>query len=151
MRSRASDSRLWIGPSGTEGRPRDGSSNLPGAIPLFLAHNSRVWRKSAPVLPEFSMIGDPLAIQASFSFDSAGIPAEGLGHPLRDLVRHSEVLVSRLGKQAEPSDEDVHEGHSHLLVDRHLHFGPYVRHVVDDPIPGPGRLQVSSDLLGGEA
>src|SRR2546426_6640419 len=32
MRSRASDSRLWIGPSRTEGRPRDGSSNLPGAI-----------------------------------------------------------------------------------------------------------------------
>src|SRR2546427_12311466 len=34
MRSRASDSRLWIGPSRTEGRPRDGSSNLPGAILL---------------------------------------------------------------------------------------------------------------------
>src|SRR3989449_5122910 len=32
MRSRVSDSRLWIGPSRTEGRPRDGSSNLPGAI-----------------------------------------------------------------------------------------------------------------------
>src|SRR2546428_9958434 len=151
MRSRASDSRLWIGPSGTEGRPRDGSSNLPGAIPLFLAHNSRVWRKSVPVLPEFSMIGDPLAIQASFSFDSAGIPAEGLGHPLPDLVRHSERLVSRLVKQTEPSDEDVHEGPSHLLVDRHLDFDPDIWQAVHDPIPGPGRLQISADLLGGEA
>src|SRR2546425_5854409 len=102
MRSRASDSRLWIGPSRTEGRPRDGSSNLPGAIPLFLAHNSRVWRKSFPGLPEFLMIGDPLAIQASFSFDSAGIPAAGLCPPLRDLLRHSERFVSRLVKQAEP-------------------------------------------------
>src|SRR5437899_8209179 len=113
MRSRASDSRLWIGPSGTEGRPRDGSSNLPGAIPLFLAHNSRVWRKSAPVLPEFSMIGDPLAIQAGLAFNSAGIPAEGLGHPLPDLLPPSEGFGSRPGKPAEPSEQDVHQGHSH--------------------------------------
>src|SRR3989442_11566802 len=77
MRSRASDSRLWIGPSRTEGRPRDGSSNLPGAIPLFLAHNSRVWRKSVPVLPEFSMLGHSLTIEAGFPVHPADLPPHG--------------------------------------------------------------------------
>src|SRR5881397_3684972 len=165
MRSRASDSRLWIGRrrrGETSRRQFESARGYPSQAArtdkaLGKTANRNGWRPtelhvpnlmSAPLVGSKSLMGaDEVFVRADLEFHPLRIPAQDLSHPFRYHRSGAHSLVRRFVEETQPADQHVRNCHGHLFIHRDVHLRPCVRGRRQDSFSGGRTVEEPAQLL----
>src|SRR5881397_874831 len=165
MRSRASDSRLWIG----RRRRRETSRRQFESARGYPSHAARIDHafgmtanrkgrrptelhvpdlKSAAMVDSESLMGaDQVFVSADLEVHPLRIPAQDLSYPFGHYCRRANSLVRRLVEKTQPADQHVRNCHRHLFIHRDVHLRPRVRSRREDSFSGGRCAEEPPDLL----
>src|SRR5213594_4681779 len=156
MRSRASDSRLWIGRRRrreTSRRQFESARGYPSYVaiavaPLLVASRVTMKTMSASMVGLKSLMGaDEVFVRADLEFHPLRIPAQDLSHPFRYHRSGAHSLVRRFVEETQPADQHVRNCHGHLFIHRDVHLRPCVRGRRQDSFSGGRTVEEPAQLL----
>src|SRR2546421_10966507 len=169
MRSRASDSRLWIDPKRSKGDLATAVRICPGLSPTCRLEYWDRLRQRRPVRPpeeagftmntmsattvhpERPMFRHECPVFLDLPRRAIRIPSEHLRHPRGDLRRGFVCLIRCFVKEAESPDEDVRQREGHFLMHRDVDLRPHVVPSLHDRVASCRGVDMSRDLFGRES
>src|SRR5256885_2943329 len=165
MRSRASDSRLWIDPERSKGdlatavricpglsptcgpEYRDRPRQRPRVRPSEEAGFTTNTMSATTVHPERSMFRHERPVCFDFPRRAIRIPFEHFRHPRGDLRRGFVRLIRGFVKEAESPDEDIRQREGHFLMHRDVDLHPRLVPPFHDRVSSCRGAEISRHLI----